>query len=81
MRLKNNNNSNNEENNNKSGVNPTFEYNVRKFANYLLLVLDEKDLIESNNLKYIVDENEIMKDETNVINNNNEEQNLSLIHI
>lgn len=76
LRLKNNNNSNNEENNNnKSGVNPTFEYNVRKFANYLLLVLDEKDLIESNNLKYIVDENEIMKDETNVINNNNEEQN------
>ena len=75
LRLKNNNNSNNEENNNKSGVNPTFEYNVRKFANYLLLVLDEKDLIESNNLKYIVDENEIMKDETNVINNNNEDQN------
>ena len=75
LRLKNNNNPNNEENNNKSGVNPTFEYNVRKFANYLLLVLDEKDLIESNNLKYIVDENEIMKDETNVINNNNEEQN------
>ena len=75
LRLKNNNNSNNEENNNKSGVNPTFEYNVRKFANYFLLVLDEKDLIESNNLKYIVDENEIMKDETNVINNNNEEQN------
>ena len=75
LRLKNNTNSNNDENSNKLGVNPTFEYNVRKFANYLLLVLDEKDLIESNNLKYIVDENEIMKDETNVINNNNEEQN------
>ena len=76
LRLKNKtNNSNNEENNNnnKININPTFEYNVRKFANYLLLVLDEKDLIESNNLKYIVDENEIMKDETN--NNNNEEQN------
>ena len=67
-------NANNDENNNsKMNVNPTFEYNVRKFANYLLLVLDEKDLIESNNLKYIVDENEIMKDETN--NNNNEDQN------
>jgi hypothetical protein len=66
LRLKNNINSNNEEgNNNKLGVNPTFEYNVRKFANYLLLVLDEKDLIESNNLKYIVDENELMKDEVN----------------
>ena len=65
-------NTNNEENsNNKMNVNPTFEYNVRKFANYLLLVLDEKDLIETNNLKYIVDENEIMKDETNIINNNN----------
>ena len=75
LRLKNNTNSNNDESNNKLGVNPTFEYNVRKFANYLLLVLDEKDLIESNNLKYIVDENEIMKDETNIINNNNEEQN------
>ena len=48
LRLKSNSNSNNEESNNKSGVNPTFEYNVRKFANYLLLVLDEKDLIESN---------------------------------
>ena len=72
LRLKHN--TNNEENSNsKMNVNPTFEYNVRKFANYLLLVLDEKDLIESNNLKYIVDENEIMKDETN--NNNNEEQN------
>ena len=71
LRLKNNTNSNNEENN-KIGINPTFEYNVRKFANYLLLVLDEKDLIESNNLKYIVDENEIMKDETNINNNNNE---------
>ena len=59
-------NANNDENSNsKMNVNPTFEYNVRKFANYLLLVLDEKDLIESNNLKYIVDENEIMKDETN----------------
>ena len=67
-------NANNDENSNsKMNVNPTFEYNVRKFANYLLLVLDEKDLIESNNLKYIVDENEIMKDETN--NNNNEVQN------
>lgn len=67
-------NANNDENSNsKMNVNPTFEYNVRKFANYLLLVLDEKDLIESNNLKYIVDENEIMKDETN--NNNNEDQN------
>ena len=67
-------NANNDENtNSKMNVNPTFEYNVRKFANYLLLVLDEKDLIESNNLKYIVDENEIMKDETN--NNNNEDQN------
>ena len=68
-------NANNDENSNsKMNVNPTFEYNVRKFANYLLLVLDEKDLIESNNLKYIVDENEIMKDETNN-NNNNEDQN------
>ena len=75
LRLKHNTNSNNEENNNKIGVNPTFEYNVRKFANYLLLVLDEKDLLESNNLKYIVDENEIMKDETNILNNINEEQN------
>ena len=69
LRLKNNINSNNEEGNNKIGINPTFEYNVRKFANYLLLVLDEKDLIESNNLKYIVDENEVMKDEINEINN------------
>ena len=68
-------NANNDENSNsKMNVNPTFEYNVRKFANYLLLVLDEKDLIESNNLKYIVDENEIMKDETNN-NNNNQVQN------
>ena len=76
LRLKNNTNSNNEENNNKLSVNPTFEYNVRKFANYLLLVLDEKDLIESNNLKYIVDDNEIiMKDETNIINNLNQAQN------
>ena len=76
LRLKNNTNSNNEENNNKVGINPTFEYNVRKFANYLLLVLDEKDLIESNNLKYIVDDNEIiMKDETNIINNLNQDQN------
>ena len=76
LRLKNNTNSNNDENNNKISVNPTFEYNVRKFANYLLLVLDEKDLIESNNLKYIVDDNEIiMKDETNIINNLNQAQN------
>ena len=74
LRLKNNTNSNNEENN-KIGINPTFEYNVRKFANYLLLVLDEKDLIESNNLKYIVDENEIMKDEIEEENNNNQIQN------
>ena len=75
LRLKHN--TNNEENsNNKMNVNPTFEYNVRKFANYLLLVLDEKDLIESNNLKYIVDENEIMKDETNNNNNNGEQNNV-----
>ena len=75
LRLKHN--TTNEENtNNKMNVNPTFEYNVRKFANYLLLVLDEKDLIESNNLKYIVDENEIMKDETNNNNNNGEQNNI-----
>ena len=83
LRLKNKtNNSNNEENNNnnKININPTFEYNVRKFANYLLLVLDEKDLIESNNLKYIVDEDEIMKDEINepnggVVEGNNIQEN------
>ena len=69
LRLKNNTNSNNEENN-KIGINPTFEYNVRKFANYLLLVLDEKDLIESNNLKYIVDENENITNEENIKNEN-----------
>ena len=76
LRLKNNINSNIEDGNNKIGINPTFEYNVRKFANYLLLVLDEKDLIESNNLKYIVDENEVMKDETNEINNVEEKNNI-----
>jgi len=80
LRIKNNNNnSNNDDNNNlntnqnnKINIDPTFEYNVRKFANYLLLVLDEKDLIESNNLKYIVDENENI---TNEENNKNENDN------
>ena len=81
LKIKNNINSNNEDNNNtsisnnqtnKNNIDPTFEYNVRKFANYLLLVLDEKDLIESNNLKYIVDDNEInTKDENNNKNDNN----------
>ena len=78
LRIKNNNNnSNNDENNNlntnqnnKINIDPTFEYNVRKFANYLLLVLDEKDLIESNNLKYIVDENENITNEENIKNEN-----------
>ena len=74
LRLKHNINANMDENN-KLTMNPTFEYNVRKFANYLLLVLDEKDLLESNNLKYIIDENEIMKEETNKIKEENEEQN------
>ena len=87
LRIKNNISSNNEDNNNsnnKNNLDPTFEYNVRKFANYLLLVLDEKDLIESNNLKYIVDDNEFIKQEekqeenisnTKNINANNEENN------
>ena len=83
LRIKNNISSNNEDNNNsnnKNNLDPTFEYNVRKFANYLLLVLDEKDLIESNNLKYIVDDNEFIKQEENIsnsknINTNNEENN------
>ena len=87
LRIKNNISSNNEDNNNsnnKNNLDPTFEYNVRKFANYLLLVLDEKDLIESNNLKYIVDDNEFIKQEekqeeniSNIknINANNEENN------
>ena len=57
---------NNINNNNKNIIDPIFEYNVRKFANYLLLVLDEKDLIESNNLKYIIDDIE-----ENKVNNNN----------
>ena len=79
LRIKNNINSNNEDNinnqNNKSIIDPTFEYNVRKFANYLLLVLDEKDLIESNNLKYIVDDNESIKEkDKNKINKNGIEQ-------
>ena len=71
LRIKNNMNSNNDDNNNinnqnnKNSIDPTFEYNVRKFANYLLLVLDEKDLIESNNLKYLVDDNEFIKEEEN----------------
>jgi len=78
LRIKNNNiNSNNDDNNlntnqnNKINIDPTFEYNVRKFANYLLLVLDEKDLIESNNLKYIVDENENITNEENIKNDKN----------
>ena len=84
LKIKNNVNSNNDDNNNpnsqnnKNNIDPTFEYNVRKFANYLLLVLDEKDLIESNNLKYIVDDNEFIKQEENNqknINANNEEEN------
>ena len=87
LRIKNNISSNNEDNNNsnnKNNLDPTFEYNVRKFANYLLLVLDEKDLIESSNLKYIVDDNEFIKQEekqeenisnTKNINANNEENN------
>ena len=80
LRIKNNMNSNNDDNNNfnnqnnKNNIDPTFEYNVRKFANYLLLVLDEKDLIESNNLKYLVDDNEFIKEEENknqnIINTN-----------
>ena len=78
LRIKNNNiNSNNDDSNlntnqnNKINIDPTFEYNVRKFANYLLLVLDEKDLIESNNLKYIVDENENITNEENIKNDEN----------
>jgi len=79
LRIKNNNfNPNNDDNinansnqNNKINIDPTFEYNVRKFANYLLLVLDEKDLIESNNLKYIFDENENITNEENIKNGNN----------
>ena len=54
-------------NNNKISNSPTFEYNVRKFANYLLLVLDEKDLIESNNLKYIVNDEKDNENENNAI--------------
>ena len=88
LRIKNNINSNNDENNNtnnssnnKNSIDPTFEYNVRKFANYLLLVLDEKDLIESNNLKYLIDDNEFIKEEENnnkiqnKSDNNNEDNN------
>ena len=88
LRIKNNINSNNDDNNNtnnnsnnKNSIDPTFEYNVRKFANYLLLVLDEKDLIESNNLKYLIDDNEFIKEEENnnkiqnKSDNNNEDNN------
>ena len=57
--------------NNKNIIDPIFEYNIRKFANYFLLVLDEKDLIESANLKYIIDDTEENKIINNNINNNN----------
>ena len=81
LRIKNNINTNNDENNNinnsnnKNSIDPTFEYNVRKFANYLLLVLDEKDLIESNNLKYLIDDNEFIKEEDNSNKNKNKNNN------
>ena len=79
LKIKNNMNSNNEDNNNtnqnnKNNIDPTFEYNVRKFANYLLLVLDEKDLIESNNLKYIIDDDDIIKEEENKNQNLNKNE-------
>ena len=73
--INNNINSINNNQNNKNIIDPIFEYNVRKFANYFLLVLDEKDLIESANLKYIIDDTEENKIINNNINNNNEKKN------
>ena len=73
--INNNINSINNNQNNKNIIDTIFEYNVRKFANYFLLVLDEKDLIESANLKYIIDDTEENKIINNNINNNNEKKN------